>query len=298
MENLSLEKYTKKILLENGIQLKKSLGQNFLVNQNIIDRIIEVSNIDKNDIVLEIGPGIGALTKTLVKYAKHVIAIEIDKRFISVLEEQLSDYDNFTLINEDVLKTDIDQIIKNKLKDLDIDNSKYNIKVVANLPYYISTQILIKLIESEKIEEIYIMLQKELAERFSNKTGTRDSGSITYYISYYTDVRKEINISKNNFKPIPKVDSQVISLKKRAYYKDVKDIDLLFELIRIGFMQRRKTYLNNIKSYISKNKENKSKINTENISRILKENDLSLNIRAEEINLDQYIDIANRLIDF
>lgn len=298
-EKISLEKYTKKILEEKGILLKKSLGQNFLIHQNIIDKIIDVSNITKKDIVLEIGPGIGALTKSLVKHASHVIAIEIDKRFIDILNNELKEYDNFTLINDDVLKIDIDQVIKeciikiNKVKSSDASkvDKKFNIKVVANLPYYISTPVLIQLIESNIIEEIYIMLQKELAERFLSETGTRDSSSITYYISYYTDVKKEINISKNNFKPIPKVDSQVISLKKRDYYKKVKDEELLFKLIQIGFMQRRKTYLNNIKSY-EKNKVNPD-ITLKEIEKIFLKLDISPTIRAEEIPLAKYIEIAN-----
>ena len=306
---LSLEKYTKIILEENGIFLKKNLGQNFLINQNIIDRIIEVSNISENDIVLEIGPGIGALTKTLVKHAKHVIAVEIDKRFINVLNNTLKSFNNFTLINEDILKIDIDQLILdiiNKLKEEELKedkdktnrkniNKKYNIKVVANLPYYISTPILINLIKSEKIEKIYIMLQKELAERFSSKTGTRDSSSITYYISYYTEVKKEINISRNNFKPVPKVDSQVISFKKRKYEKEVKDEELLFKLIKIGFMQRRKTYLNNFKSYSKLQNKDEFKISVDDINKIFIKLGIDLNVRAEQITLDQYIDIVNMI---
>ncbi len=302
MENLSLEKYTKQTLESKGIILKKSLGQNFLINQNVIDRIVEVANVDENDIVLEIGPGIGALTKSLLKNAKHVIAIEIDKRFISILEDNFSDYDNFTLINEDVLKLDLDQVINDVIKSLG-NNEKYNIKVVANLPYYISSQVLIKLIEVNIIEEIYIMLQKELGERFSSKTGTRESSSITYYISYFTDIEKEINISKNNFKPIPKIDSQVLSFKKRPYHKKVVDEKLLFTLIQSGFKQRRKTLLNNIKSFENEYNRSKkedantnlSKINSNNIEKALRSLDLKLNIRAEEIDLDQYIKIINLL---
>ena len=257
-EKISLEKYTKTTLEEKGIFLKKSLGQNFLINQNIIDRIIEVSEVNKNDIVLEIGPGIGALTKSLVMHAKHVIAIEIDDRFIDVLNRELNKYDNFTVVHNDVLKLNLDELIEKTIKKIEskineggveLNKQKYNIKVVANLPYYISTPVLIKLIESKKIEKIYIMLQKELAERFLAQTGTRASSSITYYISYYTDIKKEINISKNNFKPVPKVDSQVISLKKREYFKKAKNEEILFKLIQIGFMQRRKTYLNNIKNF-------------------------------------------------
>lgn len=300
MENkkISLEKYTKNILKENGILLKKSLGQNFLINQNIIDRIIEISNISKEDIVLEIGPGIGALSRSLIKYAAHVIAIEIDSRFINILNNNFKSFDNFTLINKDVLEVDIDELINNvieKIKDKDKNNSefknkKFNIKVVANLPYYISTPILINLIKSKKIEEIYIMLQKELADRFTSKTGTRNSSSITYYISYYTDVKKEINISKNNFKPIPKVNSQVISLKKRDYIKKVKSEEILFDLIKIGFMQRRKTYLNNIKNYVKE--FNKT---LEDFKNVFIKLGINLNVRAEEITLDQYIDIVNIL---
>ena len=305
-EKISLEKYTKTTLEEKGIFLKKSLGQNFLINQNIIDRIIEVSEVNKNDIVLEIGPGIGALTKSLVMHAKHVIAIEIDDRFIDVLNRELNKYDNFTVVHNDVLKLNLDELIEKTIKKIEskineggveLNKQKYNIKVVANLPYYISTPVLIKLIESKKIEKIYIMLQKELAERFLAQTGTRASSSITYYISYYTDIKKEINISKNNFKPVPKVDSQVISLKKREYFKKAKNEEILFKLIQIGFMQRRKTYLNNIKNFSNSKNKSKSKedlsITTEKIEKIFIKLNIPFIIRAEEITLDQYIEITN-----
>ncbi len=307
-EKISLEKYTKTTLEEKGIFLKKSLGQNFLINQNIIDRIIEVSEVNKNDIVLEIGPGIGALTKSLVMHAKHVIAIEIDDRFIDVLNRELNKYDNFTVVHNDVLKLNIDELIEKTIKKIEskineggveLNKQKYNIKVVANLPYYISTPVLIKLIESKKIEKIYIMLQKELAERFLAQTGTRASSSITYYISYYTDIKKEINISKNNFKPVPKVDSQVISLKKREYFKKAKNEEILFKLIQIGFMQRRKTYLNNIKNFSNSKNQIKIKskddlsITTEKIEKIFIKLNIPFIIRAEEITLDQYIEITN-----
>lgn len=334
-EQISLEKYTKTTLEEKGIFLKKSLGQNFLINQNIIDRIIEVSEVNEDDIVLEIGPGIGALTRSLVKVARHVIAVEVDERFIDILRVELADFNNITIIHEDILKLNIDDLIKetitkikyednfkNKEKDkfkkdeINTKKEKYNIKVVANLPYYISTPVLTKLIDSKSIEKIYIMLQKELAERFLSQTGKRESGGITYFISYYMETKKELNVSKNNFKPVPKVDSQIISLKRRNYHKLVKDEELLFKLIQIGFMQRRKTYLNNIKSYINNNKSSKKYINKQkeiayskknikdevqfqyNIT-IEKMNDIftKLNIpytaRAEEITLDQYIDIVN-----
>lgn len=295
-EKISLEKYTKTVLDEQKIFLKKSLGQNFLININIIDRILEVSNISKDDLVIEIGPGIGSLTRELVKHANHVLAIEIDKRFIEVLNRELIDYSNFTLINDDALKIDIDKLIKEIKEKSNSKNLK--VKVVANLPYYISTPILIKLIQSKEIEEIYIMLQKELAERFSSKTGIRESGSITYYISYYTEVKKLMNVSRNNFKPAPNVDSQVISLIKRDYPKKANNEDLLFELVRIGFMQRRKTYFNNIKNYKGNGKVEKdyiNKINVVNIEKIFNKLDIPLNIRAEGIDLDQYIDIANML---
>ena len=305
-EKISLEKYTKTTLEEKGIFLKKSLGQNFLINQNIIDRIIEVSEVNKNDIVIEIGPGIGALTKSLVMLAAHVIAIEIDDRFIDVLNKELNKHDNFTVVHNDVLKLNLDELIEETIKKIEsktdedeteLNKQRYNIKVVANLPYYISTPVLIKLIESKKIEKIYIMLQKELAERFLAQTGTRASSSITYYISYYTDIKKEIDISKNNFKPVPKVDSQVISLKKREYFKKAKNEEILFKLIQIGFMQRRKTYLNNIKNFSNSKNKSKSKedlsITTEKIEKIFIKLNIPITIRAEEITLDQYIEITN-----
>lgn len=294
-KKISLEKYTKDTLEKHGIFLKKSLGQNFLINQNIIDRIIQVANVSKNDIVLEIGPGIGSLTRELVNHAKYVLAIEIDKRFIDILETELEQHSNYKLVNSDVLKVDLDELINSTVAELKRngqigENEKYNIKVVANLPYYISTPILIELIKSSKVQEIYIMLQKELAERFSAKTGVRESGSITYYISYYSDIKKEINISKNNFKPVPKVDSQVVSLKKRPYSKPVNNEELLFKLIKIGFMKRRKTFLNNMKSF-----EKSQNITDESLEleKIFVKLGISKTVRAEEIDLDTYIDIVN-----
>ena len=239
---------TQLILHKYKIQANKSLGQNFLVDDNVIDEIIRSSNIDKQDLIIEIGPGLGVLTNRLLKEANNVIAVELDKRMVNILQDRFilningQAESKLEIINEDVLKINLNEIIAEKRKQTEIKN----VKIVANLPYYISTPIIMKLLENRlDIDEIIVMVQKEVAERLTAKTGTRLAGAITYAVEYYSDATSIIKVPKESFVPSPKVESEVIKLKVRKGKKiQVKDEKLLFNIISKSFMQRRKTLSN------------------------------------------------------
>ena len=239
---------TQLILHKYKIQANKSLGQNFLVDDNVIDEIIRSSNIDKQDLIIEIGPGLGVLTNRLLQEANNVIAVELDKRMVNILQDRFilningQAESKLEIINEDVLKINLNEIIAEKRKQTEIKN----VKIVANLPYYISTPIIMKLLENRlDIDEIIVMVQKEVAERLTAKTGTRLAGAITYAVEYYSDATSIIKVPKESFVPSPKVESEVIKLKVRKGKKiQVKDEKLLFNIISKSFMQRRKTLSN------------------------------------------------------
>ena len=239
---------TQLILHKYKIQANKSLGQNFLVDDNVIDEIIHSSNIDKQDLIIEIGPGLGVLTNRLLKEANNVIAVELDKRMVNILQDRfilnINDQaeSKLEIINEDILKINLNEIIAEKRKQTEIKG----VKIVANLPYYISTPIIMKLLENRlDIDEIIVMVQKEVAERLTAKTGTRLAGAITYAVEYYSDATSIIKVPKESFVPSPKVESEVIKLKVRKGKKiQVKDEKLLFNIISKSFMQRRKTLSN------------------------------------------------------
>ena len=239
---------TQLILHKYKIQANKSLGQNFLVDDNVIDEIIRSSNIDKQDLIIEIGPGLGVLTNRLLKEANNLIAVELDKRMVNILQDRfilnINDQaeSKLEIINEDILKINLNEIIAEKRKQTEIKN----VKIVANLPYYISTPIIMKLLENRlDIDEIIVMVQKEVAERLTAKTGTRLAGAITYAVEYYSDATSIIKVPKESFVPSPKVESEVIKLKVRKGKKiQVKDEKLLFNIISKCFMQRRKTLSN------------------------------------------------------
>ena len=243
---------TKFILNKYKIQANKSLGQNFLVNDNVIDEIIENANIDSNDLVIEIGPGLGVLTNRLIQNAYRVIAIEIDERMVRIITDRFKLYDNLKIINNDVLKVDLTSLIEQEKKEAEDKGIKIgNVKIVANLPYYISTPIIIKLLEQKlNINEIIVMVQKEVADRLTAKTGTRLSGAITYMVDYYSLAESIIKVDKTSFIPSPKVDSEVIKLSIRKEPKvQVEDEKKFFELIQRVFSQRRKTLANVLINY-------------------------------------------------
>lgn len=288
---MNIYEETKMIMKRYNLDFKKKFGQNFLTSEEILEEIISKAKISKDDIILEIGPGIGTLTSKLLETGAEVISVEIDLELIRPLKERFFMYNNFTIISADILKIDIYseivKILESKGKTL---NDK-KIKVVANIPYYITTPIMFKLLESRNIvSEIYIMVQKEVAERICAKIGTKESSSITYMVSYYTEYLWDIYVDKTKFVPSPKVDSKVIALKFREKpYPEVKNEELYFEIIRSAFLHRRKTFLNSISA--------SNKIDKKIISNIMEELGIDLRIRAEKITDKMYADIVDKYIE-
>jgi dimethyladenosine transferase len=241
---LSSAKITKNIIQKYGFKLTKSLGQNFLINENILNEIIEAADITKDDVVLEIGTGIGTLTSKLCERAKRVVAVEIDKNLLPILNETLSAYQNIDIINKDILKTDINE----ELKSLDINQK---VKVVANLPYYITTPIIMKTLEEKvNVSVMVLMLQKEVANRINAQHSTKDYGSLSIAVQYYCDTQIICKVPKNSFIPEPNVDSLVIKLTVNEKRKvEIEDEELFFKLVRGSFAKRRKTILNSLTGY-------------------------------------------------
>lgn len=281
---------TQFILHKYKIQANKSLGQNFLVNDNVIDEIIRSSNIDKQDLIIEIGPGLGVLTNRLLQESNNVIAVELDKRMVNILKDRFAQNINdqaeskLEIINEDILKINLNQLIAEKRKNQEIKQ----VKIVANLPYYISTPIIMKLLENRlDIDEIIVMVQKEVAERLTAKTGTRLAGAITYAVEYYSEATSVIKVPKESFVPSPKVESEVIKLKVRKDEKiHVENEKLLFNIISKSFMQRRKTLSNALlNNNIMKNKDDVKKMWTEL--------GMDENVRGESLTLEQFGKIAD-----
>lgn len=273
-------KYSPKTMTEildnNDFKLKKKFGQNFIVDENIIDSIIKSADIKSNSLVIEIGPGAGSLTYKLAKMAKNVICYEIDDTLKPVLAENLKDYNNIEIIYKDFLKADVTK-----------DISKYdfdNLLVVANLPYYITTPIITKIIEDNiNVDKIVVMVQKEVGDRFKAKPNSKDYNSLSVYLNYYFDVRKILDISRNIFIPKPNVDSIVVEFSKKER-KFLKDEKTFFKLVRDSFTQKRKNLKNNLKDY-----------DLTKIEEILRKNGFDLNARAEQLSLDIFIEIANNI---
>lgn len=278
----SAYKETMFILKKYNISANKSLGQNFLIDDNVIENIVESANIAKDDLVIEIGPGLGTLTARLLEKAKKVIAIELDNRMINILNDRFSLYENFELINEDVLKVDLRKLIS--------ENKAQKVKVVANLPYYITTPIIMKLLEDKlEIESITVMVQKEVAKRLTAKPGDKLSGAITYSVNYYCEPEEVVTVPNSSFIPEPEVESEVIKLKLRKEPPvQIKNEEIFFKLIKASFMQRRKTLINGI--------TNSGLIGKEECKEILDELGLDERIRGESLNLEQFTQIANKII--
>ena len=277
---------TKQLLEQYGFKFKKSLGQNFLVDTNVIRNIIDAAGIDKTSGVIEIGPGMGSLTEQLAKHAKHVLAFEIDQRLIPILGETLSPYDNVTVINEDILKADVASAIETNLHDCD------EIFVVANLPYYITTPILMGLLEKHlNINSYVVMMQKEVGERLSAAPSTKAYGSLSIAVQYYTDVKRIMVVPKGVFMPPPNVDSLVVKLTTLESPRvDVEDETLFFKLTRGAFVQRRKTILNNYMSLIQDSKEHKARI-----VEWLEESGVAPSRRGESLDLNDYAQLSNNM---
>ena len=252
---------------------KKSLGQNFLIDKNIINKISESIKPNKDDLIIEIGPGSGALTRELIKKDCDVICFEIDERLKEKLES----------INANNLKIVFNDFLKVNLNDY-IDYSKYNhIYFVGNLPYYITTDIINKIVDESKPYEIIIMIQKEVADRFNAKSGSRQYGSLSVFLQYNFDIEKVCNVSKNCFEPIPKVDSSVLKLKSNKKY-EVKEEEKFYKLIKDAFKQKRKNLRNNLNNYDLKI-----------VEKTLSKYDKSLMSRAEELEVEEFVDLSNNL---
>ncbi len=284
MKNILEE--TKFIMDKYKIRANKSLGQNFLIDDNVVNEIVEGSNVNKEDLIIEIGPGLGTLTEFLLEKAQKVICIELDERMINILNDRFKLYDNFEIINKDVLKVDLQQLIKHEK-----ENSKIkNVKVVANLPYYITTPIIMKLLEEQlDLESITVMVQKEVGDRLIAIPGDKETGAITYTVYYYAESQKILEVPNNSFIPEPEVTSEVIKLNIRKKEPvEVRDKKLMFKIIKNAFMQRRKTLVNaltNLKIFLNK----------EEGIKILKEIGLNENIRAEKLTLQNFADITNMI---
>ena len=277
MQNLTNISVVKDILSRHGFTFSKSLGQNFIINPSVCPRIAEEGGASENTGVIEIGTGVGVLTAELAKRAKKVVAIEIDDRLIPVLSETLSDFDNVKIINEDVLKVDLNKVIEEEFEGMDV-------YVCANLPYYITSPIIMSLLESRlNIKAITVMVQKEAATRLTAELGTRDVGAVTVAVRYYSEPRLLFNVSRGSFMPSPNVDSSVIRLDVKNEQK-VDDEKHFFKVVRAAFSQRRKTLSNSLSSGLSMDK----KIITEAI----KSAGLSESIRPEQLSMEDFINIA------
>ena len=274
---------TKFIINKYNIKANKSLGQNFLIDTNVINNIVTSSNINKDDLVIEIGPGLGTLTKFLLEKAKKVICIELDKKMIQILEDRFAFYDNFNLINQDILKVDLKSLIEKEKKEYNIQN----VKVVANLPYYITTPIIMKLLEDHlDLQSITVMIQKEVADRLIAVPGDKNTGAITYSVYYYAQCESVMEVPNTSFIPEPEVISKVIKLNIRNIPPvTVTNKDFMFKIIKNSFMQRRKTLVNALVNTNILNSKQKA-INA------LNKIGLDANVRAENLSLQNFADLS------
>ncbi len=272
----------KEILSRHGFSFSKGLGQNFIINPEICPKIAENGNARKGFGILEIGTGIGVLTAELAKRAEKVTAIEIDTRLLPILDETLSEFDNIKVINQDVMKADLNKIIKEEFDGL-------RVAVCANLPYYITSPVIMRLLESRlPIESITVMVQKEAAQRLCAETGTRESGAITVGVNYYGTVKQLFSVSRGNFMPSPNVDSAVIRIDiDRRYRLDEDGEKFFFSVVKAGFSQRRKTVANALSSQLG--------IGKEQVYTALTENGLSETVRIESLNMEQLIKFSESL---
>ena len=285
MATLGIPANTIAVLQKYNFNFQKKFGQNFLIDTHVLDKIIASAEVGKDDCVLEIGPGIGTMTQYLAENAREVVAVEIDKALIPILEDTLSEYDNVTVINEDILKVDINKIVEEK-------NNGQPIKVVANLPYYITTPIIMGLFESHvPLKSITIMVQKEVADRMQVGPGTKDYGALSLAVQYYAKPEIVANVPPNCFMPRPNVGSAVIRLTR--YDKppvEVKDEKYMFSIIRASFNQRRKTLINGLLN------AGNLGVTKEDILGVLEEMGLSATIRGEALTLEQFAEFSNKLI--
>ncbi|MCR8645875.1 16S rRNA (adenine(1518)-N(6)/adenine(1519)-N(6))-dimethyltransferase RsmA [Paenibacillus sp. N1-5-1-14] len=284
-EGVGTPSRTNQILKKYGLVMKKSLGQNFLTDPNILRKIVNAAGLSSSKGALEIGPGIGALTQPLAQTAGKVVALEIDQRLLPILEETLEPYPNASVVHGDVLKQDLSGIFEEHFKDVD------SVSVVANLPYYITTPIIMKLLEEKlPLENIVVMIQKEVAERMSAKPGGKEYGSLSIAVQYYCDVEIVCIVPRTVFVPAPNVDSAVIKLTLRGKPPvEVEDEDFFFDVVQSSFTQRRKTIYNNLGARFF-SKETKKELEA-----ILLSSGIEPNRRAETVSISEYADLSKQL---
>ena len=291
---------TRAILERHGFTFKKSFGQNFLTDTNILQKIVDTAELDKEVNVIEIGPGIGALTEFLAENAAEVMAFEIDDRLVPILADTLRDFDNVTVINEDILKVDIAALAEEKNGGKPIKahiqnfkNPELPIKVVANLPYYITTPILMHLIESKiPFSEFVVMMQKEVADRISAQPNTKAYGSLSIAVQYYMTAKVAFVVPRTVFVPAPNVDSAILKMVRRSEpLVAVKDEDFFFKVARLSFVHRRKTLWNNLTGTFGKSEEVK-----ERLTRALEQADIKPSVRGEALSIADFARLSDALL--
>ena len=283
MANLGNPSRTAEILKKYNFNFQKKFGQNFLIDSNVLEKIVKGAQVTKEDVVLEIGPGIGTMTQYLAESAKKVLAIEIDSKLIPILEDTLSGYNNVRIIHQDVLKVDLNALAEE-------ENEGCGFKVVANLPYYITTPIIMGLFEKEvPVESITVMVQKEVADRMQVGPGTKDYGALSLAVQYYAEPEIVLEVSPNCFMPRPNVGSAVINLKRREIPPVQADAKHMFDLVRAAFQQRRKTLANGLK-----NAANLS-YSREEVEAALTQMGLPVTVRGEALTLAQFAQLSNLL---
>lgn len=287
IDEIATPRRTKEIIAKHGFSFKKSLGQNFLIDQNILHKIVDAANLDKQKGALEIGPGIGALTEKLAQAAGKVTAVEIDQRLIPILKEVLEPYPNIYVHHGDVLKTDLPELFEKNFKDMD------KVSVVANLPYYVTTPILMRLLEEKlPLDSIVVMIQKEVAERMAASPGTKDYGTLSIAVQYYSEPELVCIVPHTVFIPQPNVESAVIKLKVRETPPvTVKDEKFFFEVVHASFAQRRKTIANNLKSRFF------TKENRDQLEPLLETAGIEAARRGETLSIEEFARLSDVLIE-
>ncbi|WP_300279703.1 16S rRNA (adenine(1518)-N(6)/adenine(1519)-N(6))-dimethyltransferase RsmA [Peptacetobacter sp.] len=280
MNRLSSHKATKDIVDKHGFKFSKSLGQNFLIDDNVIDRIIDGARVKEGDKIIEVGPGIGTLTREMAKEADKVVAVEIDKNLIPILKETLSEFDNTEVVNEDILKVDVKKLVEEKL-------SGGPVKLIANLPYYITTPIVMKFLEEDiPVTDIVVMVQKEVADRMNAVPSTKDYGALSVAVQYYCDTEIVAKAPRHMFIPQPKVDSTVIGLHVREEKKYIADNEeIFFKTVKAAFGQRRKTLLNSLSSM--------GILDKASIKEVLKEAEIDEKRRGETLSIEEFTNLSN-----
>ena len=280
MDRLSSHRATKDIVDKHGFKFSKSLGQNFLIDDNVIDKIIDGARVKEGDKVIEVGPGIGTLTREMAKRAEKVVAVEIDKNLIPILKETLADFDNTEVVNEDILKVDINKLVDEKL-------SGGPVKLIANLPYYITTPIVMKFLEEDiPVTDIVVMVQKEVADRMNAVPSTKDYGALSVAVQYYCDTEIVAKAPRHMFIPQPKVDSTVIGLHIREEKKYKADNEqLFFKTVKAAFGQRRKTLLNSLSSM--------GVLDKAKIKEVLAEAEIDEKRRGETLSIEEFAHLSN-----